>query len=305
MCKTRKHWHWCCIITFLLSVVAIIMSGITIALCYPRIESDTLTLDYQGIYVAIFSALVTLLIGWNIYSLVDFNKRAKKVSILEKKYTSLRNTVRAENSFNQNLSKIYSLFTQAGAQTEIRNYALSLKQYVQVLYIYETAGRKLQKEVFQTKENVLCNIENIFKRINTDFKINEKIYLDWDLEYDKEYNKYKSLLFGKGAYLPFLKRIDNFIIEIAESKEFVSGAHFKLFRWDVNLQPRDNAVFLLLNESKKILKLVTTSQKLGEELKKDRYCECKYIGVYNCISTEEQHILIDKIRQTYDLKEDK
>lgn len=305
MCKTRKHWHWCCIITFLLSVVAIIMSGITIALCYPRIESDTLTLDYQGIYVAIFSALVTLLIGWNIYSLVDFNKRAKKVSILEKKYTSLRNTVRAENSFNQNISKIYSLFTQAGAQTEIRNYALSLKQYVQVLYIYETAGRKLQKEVFQTKENVLCNIENIFKRINTDFKINEKIYLDWDLEYDKEYNECKYILLKEDKYRTIFNRIDDFVIRISRSKELVSGVYFKLFRWDANLQPRNNAVFLLLNESKRILKLVMTSQKLNDELKKDTYCECKYIGVYECKSAEEQNILIDRICQTYDLKEDK
>lgn len=53
----------------LLSGLAVLISIITLCLVCPR-NSD-LGIDYQGVTVGILSLLVTVLIGWQIYSMLD------------------------------------------------------------------------------------------------------------------------------------------------------------------------------------------------------------------------------------------
>lgn len=45
---------------------------------FPRIP-DNLSFDYMGVIVGILSFLVTLLIGWNIFSVIDFNKKVEEI----------------------------------------------------------------------------------------------------------------------------------------------------------------------------------------------------------------------------------
>lgn len=45
------------------------------ALCRTFYHDAKLTIDYAGILVGILAALCTVLIGWQIYALVDFNRR--------------------------------------------------------------------------------------------------------------------------------------------------------------------------------------------------------------------------------------
>lgn len=52
--------------------MALALTAVVMAL--PRSVSDV-TFDYQGVYVAIFAALVTLLIGWQIYNTIGLNRQ--------------------------------------------------------------------------------------------------------------------------------------------------------------------------------------------------------------------------------------
>lgn len=53
---------WISAVSLLLSVVAV---------CVDAWRSPELSFDYQGVIVGVLSLLVTVLIGWNIYTLVD------------------------------------------------------------------------------------------------------------------------------------------------------------------------------------------------------------------------------------------
>lgn len=61
-------------------VVASIISGaISLAAIYISLNSDHIDYTHQDVLVDILGVLVTVLMGWNIISVVDFKKRAEKV----------------------------------------------------------------------------------------------------------------------------------------------------------------------------------------------------------------------------------
>lgn len=64
------------IVIYIWMVVLTIMSIITLVRSFYH--NVTLDVDYSGILVGILSALCTVLIGWQIYSLIDFNNRERK-----------------------------------------------------------------------------------------------------------------------------------------------------------------------------------------------------------------------------------
>jgi hypothetical protein len=60
-----------------LSGIAIVISIIAICLSYPH--KAGLGFDYQGILVSALSLLVTALIGWNIYTIIDIKSTRDKI----------------------------------------------------------------------------------------------------------------------------------------------------------------------------------------------------------------------------------
>lgn len=63
-----------------LSVVSLLMS--VVALCVAAYRTPELGFDYQGVIVGILALLVTVLIGWQIYTFIDINRRAKELARL-------------------------------------------------------------------------------------------------------------------------------------------------------------------------------------------------------------------------------
>lgn len=59
-----------CFAALFLSIAAFVVS---------LLRNYTYDVDYPSLLVSVLSFLVTVLIGWNIYSLVDFNKRQKDI----------------------------------------------------------------------------------------------------------------------------------------------------------------------------------------------------------------------------------
>ena len=61
---------------FILSILAIILSILAICFSLPRTE---LSFDYLGLIIGILGVLVTVLIGWNIYAVIDFRQEKQRL----------------------------------------------------------------------------------------------------------------------------------------------------------------------------------------------------------------------------------
>lgn len=77
-------------ISITVAIIALVM-GIS-AICIAAYRTPVLSFDYQGVLVGVLSFLVTLLLGWNIYSLIDVGKI--KDELMETKAVSSFNAER-------------------------------------------------------------------------------------------------------------------------------------------------------------------------------------------------------------------
>lgn len=62
---------------FIASVLSLGLSALAICRCYY--SADFLELDYIGVIVGILAILVTCLVGWNIYTVIDLNTKVKNI----------------------------------------------------------------------------------------------------------------------------------------------------------------------------------------------------------------------------------
>lgn len=77
------------IILYIIIITSLAMSSIAMCRSFPRICG----IDYIGVIIGILSLLVTILIGWNIYTVVDFNR---KNNSMRRKVQEATNILNAE-----------------------------------------------------------------------------------------------------------------------------------------------------------------------------------------------------------------
>lgn len=98
MNKGSRQKKWIGWATLGLSLAAIAISIIAICVSCPR---DTeLGFDYQGVIVGVLSLLITLLIGWNIYTFVDIKGTSKKIDDFRKEYERKMEMYRQDVEFD-------------------------------------------------------------------------------------------------------------------------------------------------------------------------------------------------------------
>lgn len=82
------------------AIIAISLTFSIISLCNS--QPRTSGLDYIGVIVGILSLLVTILIGWNIYTVIDFNKKkeelAKNEAVLSDLILRVNNNTTADSA---------------------------------------------------------------------------------------------------------------------------------------------------------------------------------------------------------------
>ena len=176
---------------FILSILAIILSILAICFSLSRVE---LSFDYLGFITGILGVLVTVLIGWNIYALIDFRQEKQRLvqyfdeqkSNIHLLGSDLRSTFMNQLSNNslleKNVADIYSqmmglnkslpfyyLFHTIGAirtASQAENYAacnLWLKEIRQVLVYPEqvsipvTSKKQLLYDLMQIKSTELID----------------------------------------------------------------------------------------------------------------------------------------------------
>lgn len=100
------------IISFILSFVAIIVS---------LFKCESMSVDWMSVIVGVLSILVTLLVGWNIFTALDFKKEIRleceklrvetqyklhrHAELNEKDFNNIRKTLEKANSFCEKIDK--------------------------------------------------------------------------------------------------------------------------------------------------------------------------------------------------------
>lgn len=79
--KKKENW------ALGLSCVAILISLVAICVACPH--NQELGFDYQGVLVSVLSLLVTVLIGWNIYTFIDIKSTRDKIDDISSGATSM------------------------------------------------------------------------------------------------------------------------------------------------------------------------------------------------------------------------
>ena len=106
-------------------IVCTIVIIILLCIYFPRHQE--LDFDYIGIIIGILSVLVTVLVGWNIYTAFDLSKRTKEIE--DKVNVIIQNTENALIDIQQRTKE--QLDKQSKQNTESEEYMLGAIDYVQ------------------------------------------------------------------------------------------------------------------------------------------------------------------------------
>lgn len=163
---STKH-KWVITIAILLSAVAIIFSTITLCSVYPN---ENLGFDYLGIMVGILTLLITVLIGWQIFSLINLKE-------IEKENIKLKKTIFEEIylefgfTYKSNASNSVGMFNQSKRQSFI--HASNIIYYsIYAIQKYTQAGD------FDTANKIISNFSNDIPVLEeTDLTPNKKAFI--------------------------------------------------------------------------------------------------------------------------------
>lgn len=168
-------------ISMALSVVAFAVSLVCAILYSKPVKS-------VEVIISAFSVLVTVLIGWNIYTVVDFDKKTNSMeikirSVIERMNKEMKHTVRA-----------YTLFLSAGNGYSIGNIEIAIDNYISAI---EESIKGNEREpinlslhelsdmsAFYSSRNIVPKIkkEEKARYISTLYRLNHDEYHSYDID---------------------------------------------------------------------------------------------------------------------------
>lgn len=286
-----KHW----IITILLSIPALIISITALAFSCP--SKGNLEADYIGIIVSILSILVTLLVTWNILQSVRLENKMKEIKSLRKDYDKVLRNVKELNKTNKWILETNISYIQAELYRKAKMYISALKQYMQVLFNYDTFNFDSSDNVPKIKNNAVRGLSLTLEQITLDTNKGDRIFFDADIEYDGDFLKYRNQLQSNEEYKQYFKRIDACLLKFY-GKE-IGGVFFRFYKNNVIINDRPHTMFLLLDLNMSPIFLCFDSNTVNEKIGQDYTNHYKYIGTYSYANTSERDFIIRKIKLSY------
>lgn len=92
---STKH-KWIIAIAILLSIIAITLSIVSICKTYPTQNQG---LDYWGLILGVLALLITILVGWQIFSIINFQSAQKEIQDAKTSFQKAEEEIR--NSHNE------------------------------------------------------------------------------------------------------------------------------------------------------------------------------------------------------------
>lgn len=172
------------IIIYVVIIVSLVLSVIANCRSLPR----TVGLDYIGVIVGVLTLLVALLVGWNIYTVVDFDKKTNSMeikirSVIERMNKEMKHTVRA-----------YTLFLSAGNGYSMGNTEIAINNYISAI---EESIKGNEREpinlslhelsdmcAYYSSRNIVPRIkkEEKARYISTLYRLNHDEYHSYDID---------------------------------------------------------------------------------------------------------------------------
>ena len=96
------------ICSFIISIIAILFSIISLCPSIPRaLNDDNLQFDYLGLIIGVLSLLITVLIGWNIFQMIDFKEKTNQIDELKDEFAKRINEIEIDSQFHKALDRSY------------------------------------------------------------------------------------------------------------------------------------------------------------------------------------------------------
>lgn len=150
-----KCWKWIRKHLFeIVIVVSLVLNVIMVCMLCPRhISENNLGFDYMGVIVAALAALITLLIGWNIYSVIDMKNLKEETErqvdeMFQEKTEEYARTLKYDidrNFITEEAVILDILFKQKQWNVALPFIRLSTKRY---LRLFESGYKDMNIEMF-------------------------------------------------------------------------------------------------------------------------------------------------------------
>lgn len=250
-------------ISIILSTIALVVSFVLlIAWCVVSFNLEPLYIaQYESVVVSVLGILVTLLMGWNIYTIIDVKQ--VRQDMLESK----REVERLEVSF-QTKSKRQTSLSDAYAFMGLSEMFLAQGRYVQAyLKILSSILCFENADEHNFAQHECKRMYMLIRTIRRQLAIRQNDYvLDYDLYNDVAYGKDLAELSLLNLE-PFsvIEMRDTFIhLMVLATKQIpFSGAEFTLYDRDADIKRRPLAVYLLLEKGKVLYKTMDYDKYYG------------------------------------------
>ena len=182
--KLKKWINACSKWILVVDLMLLIINIIIISWYLPSCPTMEYYFDYYGVIVGILSLLITLLIGWNIHSVIDIKSHVEKIKKYSTKVEKLNSDfLNLKNKYYKDMSETESAFVEM---------ALSLYQNrepenrLQVIVFHGLRAAVWSAEVgeFDNAINILYALYYILKD-KDDFKVQESLLKDMTRNIEK------------------------------------------------------------------------------------------------------------------------
>lgn len=250
-------------ISIVLSTIALVVSLVLlIAWCAVSFNLESLCIaQYESVVVSVLGILVTLLMSWNIYTIIDVKQ--VRQDMLESK----REVERLEVSF-QTKSKRQTSLSDAYAFMGLSEMFLAQGRYVQAyLKILSSILCFENADEHNLAQHECKRMYMLIRTIRRQLAIKQNDYvLDYDLYNDVAYGKdlaELSLLNLEPFSVVEMRYIFMYLMALATKQIPFSGAEFTLYDRDADIKRRPLAIYLLLEKGKVLYKTMDYDKYYG------------------------------------------
>lgn len=274
-----KIWNAYAIISIIISPIFWV---ITICVDTPRI--DNLEFDYQGVIVGILSLLVTIILGWNIYTFLDIRNEFEKHKSYSNNKLSIIDSIKSdivEDRFRNKYALDANVNLMQGEFYLLEKYYLTAyREFVSSLVKFNSSGdTDLYKQI-------VWKIEYCIRSIRRDIK-GKGFIIDWDFDYDIFHNNNLfNIIENKNLYpnLQILEkeRILKSLIDRSDCI-LVSGYVFQVYKPDIEVKEKAFAIYALFKYDGNVYRhygrIYSEYALFINDIMLDLDCDYDYIGV--------------------------
>ena len=293
----KKCSNW----AIFLAIVALVISftiGLTWILSVKElsvVNSDT----FISALISVLGLLFTILMGWNIYSVIDVRQHKEEVTkILEETKKREEELNVKEKEFDSkikqqsDLSEAYTYYGLAEVYFGQKRYVSSYLKYTSAALYFEKA--KEHGYAFHSLER----INLLLRTIRRDLKENHGSYvLDFDisdyLSYRKDLAELQMINFKEYLDMKNHETFMNYITRYSKHIK-IEDTDFTLYSYNADIKQRPIAIYLLMKDNEYICKTMLYDEYCGV-LQYNLDLNHNIVAVAEFISLEECKMVYDKI----------